>query len=127
LAIRNLNGYGNQIHIDNINIIRKFKRDLAVTSVPLPRAVVCTATNTPQVTVQNVGSETVTAYNVVYTVDGGAPVSTTGTGTPLTPGATTTVNLTNVTFTTGPHTFTVYTSNPVTASGSGDLNTGNDT
>jgi hypothetical protein len=127
LAIRNLNGYGNQIHIDNINIIRKFKRDLAVTSVPLPKSVVCTATNTPQVTVQNVGSETVTAYNVVYTVDGGAPVSTTGTGTPLAPGATTTVNLTNVTFTNGPHTFTVYSSNPVTVSGSGDLNTANDT
>ena len=127
LAIRNLNGYGNQIHIDNINIIRKFKRDLTVTSVPLPRSVVCTATNTPQVTVQNVGSETVTAYNVVYTVDGGSPVTTTGTGVPLTPGASTTVNLTNVTFTTGPHTFTVYTSAPVTVSGTGDLNTGNDT
>ena len=127
LAIRNLNGYGNQIHIDNINIIRKFKRDLTVTSIPLPKSVVCTATNTPQVTVQNVGSETVTSYNVVYTVDGGAPVTTTGTGTPLAPNAIATVNLTNVTFTNGPHTFTVYTSNPVTVSGSGDLNTTNDT
>jgi hypothetical protein len=128
LAIRNTNGYGNFTHIDNINIIRKFKRDLAVTAIPLPKSVVCSASNGVQVTVANVGSEAVTAYNIVYQVDAGAPVSTVvTTGLPLANNATINVTVPNVTFTPGPHTFTVYTANPVTASGTGDLNTSNDT
>jgi len=129
LAIRNLNGYGNQIHIDNINIIRKYKRDLTVTSILRPRSVLCTASDTLRAVVQNVGSESVSAYNIVYQIDNGTPVSTAAASPniPLAPGASATITIPNITFTVGPHNFSVYTTNPVSVSGSGDLNTGNDT
>ncbi len=127
LAIRNTNGYGNWIHIDNINITKKYKRDLALVSINDPKSVICSGSVTPSVTIQNVGSEAVTGYSVAYTVDGTGLTSTVGTGTPLAPNATTTVNLTGVTFTQGPHLFKVYSVSPVTASGTGDLNTANDT
>jgi hypothetical protein len=128
LAIRNTNGYGNNIYIDNINITRKFKRDLAVTSIIQPTDVVCSATVTPVVTVQNVGSEAVTAYTIGFSIDGVAQTPVTGTGVPLAPFATTTVTIsTPASFTQAPHVFKVYTINPTSLSGSGDLNLLNDT
>jgi hypothetical protein len=127
LRIRNTNGYGNDIWVDNINITRKFKRDLATIAINQPKDVLCTASNTPSVTVQNVGSETVTSYTVSYRVDNGAVQSTT-INTPIAPNATAVITtLPAWNYTTGPHVFTAYTSNPVSASGTGDLNTGNDT
>ena len=127
LTIRNTNGYGNNIFLDNINITRKFKRDISVIAVSQPKDVICTASNTPSVTVQNVGSETITAYNVSYTINGGAPSTTNVTGVTLAANATATVTLNAGTFVQGPNAFVVYTSAPVTASGTGDLNTANDT
>jgi hypothetical protein len=128
LALRNTNGYGNNIFIDNINITRKFKRDLAVTSIIQPTDVVCGPTVNPVVTVQNVGSEAVTAYQIGFSIDGVAGTPIAGTGVPLAPGATTTVTFTvPATFTQAPHVFQVYTINPTSATGTGDLNLTNDT
>ena len=130
LAIRNTNGYGNFIHIDNINATQKFKRDLKVVSINNPRPIICTGTQGPSVTIQNIGSDAVTSYNVVWQVDNG-PVNTStfnsAPNAPIAPNQSLIITLPNATFTPGPHTFTVYTASPVSLSGSGDLNTTNDT
>ena len=128
LTIRNTNGYGNNIFIDNINVTRKFKRDIAVVSIAQPNNVICTASNAPSVAVQNVGSDSISAYNVSFTINGGAASTSPFTPSPkLAPGATATVTLNAGTFIQGANTLKVYTSGLVTTSGAGDQNTSNDT
>jgi hypothetical protein len=122
---RNADAYGNNIYIDNINISPIFKRDIGVLSVSPD--VACSPDFTPTATIHNRGTETVTAFNVSYTIGAGAPVTTNVTGVNLAPGATTNVTLTPGTLASGANDIKVYTSSPVTASGTGDQYLINDT
>ena len=126
-SIRNTNRYGNNIFIDNINIDALFKRDIAVTSINSPAGVICSPALTPTVTIKNVGVEAVTAFKVSYSLDGGAVSTTTVTGVNIPRDGTTNVTLTAATVTGGNHIIRIYSWDPVTASGTGDQNTGNDT
>lgn len=128
-AFRNDNGYGNNTFVDNINITLLYKRDLKMVSINQPGVIACTGNFTPQVTVMNNGSETVTAFKVAYAIDGGAAQTTTVTGVSLARNATTVVNLTPAVtnLATGNHTIKVYSFEPTTASGTGDQYTANDT
>jgi hypothetical protein len=122
---RNGDAYGNNIFIDNINITPKFKRDIEVLSVTPD--VLCTPGITPVATIRNRGTETVTAFKVSYSIGGGAAVTTAITGATLAPNATTTVTLTAGTLGAGANSLKFYTSEPTTASGTGDQYTFNDT
>jgi hypothetical protein len=127
VAFQDLNGYGNNIFLDNINMRLKYKRDLAMSAVVKPSQE-CSANFTPSVRVTNEGSENVTAVTVVYRIDNLPVASTTLTGLNLAPGASQVLSLTTANgVAVGPHTFTVYSTTLVTTGGSGDLNLLNDT
>jgi hypothetical protein len=81
--------------------------------------VFCNTSVTPVATVFNRGTETITSYDVRYTINGGTAVVTT-VNAPIAPGATANVTLTAGTTTVGNHTIKAYTHVPVGASGSGD-------
>jgi hypothetical protein len=122
---RNGDAYGNNTYIDNINITPIFKRDIELLS--LSPDVLCTTGVNPVATIRNRGTETITAYKVSYKIGTGAAVTTAVTGVNLAPGATATVPLTAGTLVGGINTITVYSSEPTTVSGTGDMLTFNDT
>lgn len=127
-AFRNLQGFGNNLFIDNINIQALFKRDLKVASVDRPRSIECSGSFTPVATVTNVGVETITAFKVSYSINNGPAQQTTVTGVSLPRDASMSVNLTPVTgLATGQHSIRVYSFDPVTSSGTGDQLAVNDT
>jgi hypothetical protein len=125
VQFENRSDFGNNIFIDNINIAPKFKRDAMLVSVTPDLQ--CAASYTPTATITNNGTEAITGYKVAYRIGTGAPDTTTVTGVNIAPGASATVALTNRPLAIGTNTITVYTLAPVTASGTGDQYTINDT
>jgi Secretion system C-terminal sorting domain/Pregnancy-associated plasma protein-A len=127
VTFRGINGYGNNVFIDNINIFKKVGRDMLVSLVNRPSAEECSPTFTPQVVVRNNGQETITQYKVGYRVDNNPPVALITINTAIAPGATAVITLAPATTGTGNHTFCAFTADPVSSSGSGDQSVGNDT
>lgn len=128
IAFRNRNDYGNNIFIDNVNIVPLFRRDLQLLSLNQPAGFACSTNITPSVTVKNNGTEAITGYKVQYSLDGGAPqTATVVTGVNIPRNGTATISLTAFTTTLGNHTIRVYSFDPVTASGTGDEYPLNDT
>jgi hypothetical protein len=85
----------------------------------------CTSTITPSITVRNSGTATVTAYQVGYILNNGAPVIPANTYGPIAPGATQTIVFANpINVPTGTHTIRLFTTNP---DGQPDLFPSNDT
>lgn len=125
VQFENGNGWGNNIFIDNINIAPKFKRDLEILN--FSPEFVCTPAFTPSAVISNRGSEVVTAFTIAYTIGAGTPVTQTLTGLNLAPGTSMTVPLTAGTLAAGSNAIKVYTSAPVTVSGTGDQFLMNDT
>jgi hypothetical protein len=127
IAFRNKNAYGNNIYIDNVNIIPLYKRDLQLLSINRPTQISCSTAVAPSVTIRNIGSETVTGYKVGYTIDNGPAQTTTITGVSIPRNGTVTIDLPTSTTTVGTHTIKVFSFEPISASGTGDSFTGNDT
>ncbi|MGZ8537151.1 MAG: choice-of-anchor J domain-containing protein, partial [Flavisolibacter sp.] len=126
--IRSTNDYGNNLFIDNVNISSLYKRDVQLVSINSPNSVLCSNSLTPSVTLKNVGMETVTGVKISYSIDNGAVSTTTLTGISLARDQQTTVSLNPANVTAlGAHIITVYSWDPVSATGTGDLNTKNDT
>jgi hypothetical protein len=126
-AIRNTNRFGNNIFVDNVNIATTFKRDVQLVSINQPALLNCASSITPSVTLRNNGVETITAVKVSYSLNGGAPATTTVTNLNLVRNATTTVTLNPANTAAGSYVLTVYSWDPVTSSGTGDQNPSNDT
>lgn len=126
IAIRNTNRYGNNIFVDNVNYDPLYKRNLRLTAVLQPSSVICNASVQPSVRVKNVGAETINSFTVSYSINNG-PVQSTAVNTALPRDAETTVTLPVSTVALGASSITVYSVQPVSASGTGDLYTLNDT
>lgn len=128
IYFRNTSDYGNNIFIDNVNITALFKRDLQMVSVNSLPNLICATSVTPNVTVRNIGSETVTAFKVSYTVNGGGLQTQNVTGVSLARDAQMNVTLPVITTgTAGTYNLRIFSFEPITASGTGDMNTRNDT
>lgn len=131
VKFRNTNAFGNNTYVDDINIFAvcpTCTRDIQVLSIDKPRAAECTGSFTPGATVRNRGIETITAFSIAYSIDNGATQTTNITGINLVKDATISVNLIPASgLSTGQHNIVVYTYDPVSALGSGDQVTGNDT
>jgi hypothetical protein len=128
-TFRNLQGFGNNLFLDNINIQVLFKRDLKVVSIDKPLNIECTGNFTPSATVKNNGVEAITGFTISYSVDNGAAQNTTVTGISLARDASMSVNLTPpiAGLAAGQHSIKIYSANPITTSGTGDQLTVNDT
>jgi hypothetical protein len=124
--VRNINNYGNNIFVDNVQVQIKFPGDLQLVSIN-QAGVVCAPGITPSVTVKNVGTQPVTGFKVSYTVGAGLPREVNLAGLNLAYGSTMNINLPSSPITTGQHTIRAYLSNMVTSGGNGDYNSRNDT
>lgn len=125
VQFENTNDWGNNIYVDNINIIPKFKRDAQVLAVA--PELQCVTAFAPTATVFNNGTETITAYKIAYRIGTGTPDTTIVTGVNIAPNTSATVALVPRTLPTGGSTITAYTFDPVTTSGTGDQYRVNDT
>ncbi|HEY2720232.1 MAG TPA: choice-of-anchor J domain-containing protein, partial [Chitinophagaceae bacterium] len=131
IKFRNLDSYGNDIYIDDIDIsaiCASCTRDLEVESISHPRGAECSGDVTSSATIKNKGVETITAFSIGYEIDNGTARDTTITGVNLHKNDTLSVLLPGITgVATGQHVITVYSFNPVSVIGTGDLFTSNDT
>lgn len=127
VAFRNTSDWGNNIFIDNINIKQETSRDISVIAVNPPAAIDCAEPTIPVATVKNVGFSTITGFKIIYKIDNGAPSETTITGISLVADQEMNVPLNIFTPVTGQHTITVYSTAPVSSSGTGDQSPLNDT
>jgi hypothetical protein len=123
----NTSDYGNNIFIDNINIKQETSRDLTVVAINPPSATECAEPVTPVATIKNAGFSTITGFNVSYQVNNGSMAQTSVTGISLAPDATMTVPLSIFTPEGGEQNIKVFTSDPVSSSGTGDESPLNDT
>lgn len=96
--------------------------DAGIQSIDSPNGTACGSTFTPQVTLRNYGSATLTSVIINYQLDATAAQTLPWTGS-LAQGATTTVTLPALTTTSGAHTLDVWTTLP---NGTTDGNAGND-
>ncbi|MDG1333005.1 MAG: PKD domain-containing protein, partial [Crocinitomicaceae bacterium] len=85
--------------------------DAGISSITAPTGGLCTTTFTPEVVLQNFGTNTLSSVTINYDIDGGANQTFNWTGS-LASAASTTVTLPNMTTTLGAHVFNASTSNP---------------
>ncbi len=129
VAFRTTNDWGNNIYIDNINVTgAAVQRDVRVSAIISPTTTVqCTKTIVPVVRVANLGTEAVTGFTIAYRVNNGTAI-TQNVPTPIPVGGSIVFNLpaTSTGVIAGRNEITAYTSDPITASGTGDQFPGND-
>jgi hypothetical protein len=126
--VRNTNQYGNNVFVDNININVLFNRDVRVMAITQPGDLICAGNLTPTARIRNVGKETITGVKVSYSIDNGPVQTTTLTGLSMARDAEMSVPLTAANVTAlGAHSIRVFTSDPVSSTGTGDNFTLNDT
>jgi hypothetical protein len=126
VIFRNISGYGNWTHLDNISLVKTGARDMLVKAIHSPKPLLCTDQVSPSVVVENVGAETISSFSLGYRIDNGTVVQQTFTQA-VQPGGTVTVPLPVSTTGIGQHTITAFSFNPVSASGNGDTHLLNDT
>ena len=131
VKFRNTNAFGNNLYIDDVNITALCvgcTRDLQVVSIDQPRAAECSSNLTPGATVKNRAVERITGFSIAYRIDSGTVQTAIITGVSLAKNDTMHVTLVPATgLSIGQHHLTVYTFNPVSATGTGDQVTANDT
>jgi hypothetical protein len=126
INLRCTNGFGNNIFIDNINIIVRYRRDIELTAIARPINE-CNTNFPPSVRVTNKGIDTAKSFSVSYSIDNILPVTVTNfTGLNLAPNASQVFTLNAGTAAVGSHSIRAYTSNLVTNGGTGDQFAGND-
>ena len=96
--------------------------DIGVSLIVYPTGGVCGESFSPEVTVTNYGSNTVSSFTLNYDIDGGANQTENWTGS-LTSGQSTTITLPSQTTSNGSHSFNASTASP---NGNTDSNTSND-
>jgi hypothetical protein len=127
VIFRNTTRWGNNTYIDNISIQKRADRDVRLGSISKPLNSECSGVVAPQVTVFNDGNETVTQFKVGYKLDNGTVVGPTLFNQSIASGSSVTVTLPAFSTLSGAHSFTAFVSDPVTASGTGDVLATNDT
>lgn len=126
VAFRNVNGFGNFVWLDNINVIRKPRVDLQTSAIVRPNTTECTPPFAPSITVRNNGEVLITAFKVGYILNGAAPVYQVSNAS-LNPGATTTVTFPNLTPPSGINTIKLFVADPTSVTPGPDFTIANDT
>jgi len=118
-VIRVVNNWANVMWIDNINVAMKPRKDLMASAIARPAVTECTSNFAPTFTVRNNGGQTITAFKVGYSLNGGAVVEAAVNQT-LVPGATYTHTFPAITFPTGTGSIRYYGIDPLSAEGGVD-------
>jgi len=114
VQFRAINQYGNNIHLDDINIDKKifFNNDAGVFAVNKPASRICTSSDAPVVVIKNYGKINLTSVKINYQVDGGTITTFNWTGN-LARNQTATVTLAPANFGgVGNHSINVFTTLP---------------
>ena len=115
IQFRAINKFGNNIHLDDINIDKKiFKNnDAGVILVNKPATRVCISSDAPVVVIKNFGKINLTSVKINYQVDGTGPVTTFNWTGNLARNQTATVTLATANLgAVGTHSINVYTTLP---------------
>ncbi len=125
IVFRNINGFGNNIYLDDINVtgVTLPDNDVAVVDITDPRDFSCNNLVQPKINFVNLGTDTLRSANIIYSIDGGTAKVYNWTGS-LGRRQGTSVTLAEQSVATGNHTVTVYSSLP---NGSADTVNINDT
>ena len=112
IGFRCVNGKGNNVFIDNINVDVRHKQDAALNAIINPTGTLCNEQSiVPQIQIQNRGNNTLNSLQVNYSIDGGTIEIKPFTGSILTDSfATISFNAINIAY--GTHTIKAYTSLP---------------
>jgi hypothetical protein len=70
LVFESTNGYGNNLYLDNIQVVTSAQYDLAITKVNGPSPVICKDQPKPVVTIQNLGSASVSKVSITPVING---------------------------------------------------------
>ena len=78
VQFRAINQFGNNMHLDDINIDKKIfpNNDAGVIAINRPAAKVCTSSEAPVVVIKNYGKINLTSVRINYQVDATGPVTT---------------------------------------------------
>ncbi len=71
LVFVSVNGYGNNLYLDNIQVNTTSNLDLSVSEVLTPGRVTCESDLTPSLLITNSGTNPVNSFNISYTINGG--------------------------------------------------------
>ena len=78
VQFRAINQFGNNMHLDDINIDKKIfpNNDAGVVAINKPDAKVCTNSQAPVVVIKNYGKINLTRVRINYQIDGTGPITT---------------------------------------------------
>jgi Secretion system C-terminal sorting domain len=113
VVFRNINRFGNNIYLDDINITKGFflARDVAIVNINEPFDFVCVSPFTPNVSFVNLGKETLQSVKINYRIDGG-PIQTTSWTGSLARLESASIDLPEANPSAGRHNFRVFSSEP---------------
>jgi len=113
LAFVGTSGGGNNLYLDNINVVRTVTEDVALTDIISPAPVRCTINATPVLQITNNSAVNVTSLKVVYSVNNGTAQTTLLSNiTGLTPGASIEVPASAITLAKGQNTLSYTLTSP---------------
>ncbi|MBA4058521.1 MAG: hypothetical protein C0490_27640, partial [Marivirga sp.] len=72
LAFVAINDNGNNLYIDNINVVKEVYENMAISKVVAPSPVTCEENARPAILIKNVGSVPIRSLTVEYSVNGGS-------------------------------------------------------
>ena len=76
VAFRSVNGLGNNIFLDNINVAAVYKNDAAIASILQPAINNCKQNISPVINLYNNGNSSIQSAQISYSIDGGNNITT---------------------------------------------------
>lgn len=95
IAFIGQNDFGNNLYVDDIAIEtrKQFNADIGILNLSPSQIVTCNSNIQPTFAIQNMGTETVTEFDITYQIDNDIDFTTSYSGPPLMPGDTVNIEL----------------------------------